>query len=165
MEGNSHTAFVLSAQKIFKTNIIETLICVGLQYLCCQQLPKEHTSLQITSMNSALISPLHDHFWQLTINTSTQKAISEQIWHSSDKSVIAVLSFCLTCPSKECILPAKDLCKHWGILISCVSETHHLLAATLSFVTHPLGNNSPYIVNNSTSSILAESYFCAPCER
>lgn len=50
----------------------------------------------------------------------------------------------------------------WGILSSCVSEIHHFLAATLSFgkKKHPLGNNSPYIVNNSTSSILAENYFC-----
>lgn len=55
--------------------------------------------------------------------------------------MIALFSFRLTYPSKACILTAKDLCKRWGILSSYVSEIHHLLAATLSFATLPLGNN------------------------
>ena len=63
-------------------------------------------------------------------------------WFLSDNSAIALFAFRLTYPGKECILPAKDLRKHWGILSSCVSEIHHLLAATLSFATPPLGNNS-----------------------
>lgn len=77
-----------------------------------------------------------------TASKSNSQARIAFKWFLSDNSVIALVSFRLTYPSKACILTAKDLCRHWEILSSCVSEIYHLLAATLSFATLPLGNHS-----------------------
>lgn len=116
-------------------------------YRCCQQLPQQHPSLNVTE-HCFNISSLQSFLARRSKYTNSEGNFWADVafkWQVGDN---APPPFCLACTRKEHILPVKRL----GILRSGVSEIHHPWAATRSFATHRLGNNSPSIVNNSTMS-------------